>query len=230
MTGESWRHGSTAYIGPIKVSTFAFSDRSVRLVRPADPDQLLDTPDVLEWSKRDDYMPYWAYLWPGALLLAGVVAHEPGLSGHRALEIGCGLGLAGLVGLSRGLSVRFTDYDMAPLGFVVRSAEANGFDAAAFSTARLDWRELPDERYPLILAADVLYERRLVPLVANLLARMLEPEGVALVADPNRVAALGFEGELTSRGLICETQSIQLETSELGPLTGTLHRVRHRPG
>ena len=36
---------------------------------------------------------------------------------------------------------------------------------------RLDWRHLSDEKFPVILGADVIYEAGLVPLVANLLAR-----------------------------------------------------------
>ncbi len=37
---------------------------------------MLDDPGVLAWNRRDDYMPYWAYLWPGAYLLAEAVAAE----------------------------------------------------------------------------------------------------------------------------------------------------------
>ena len=146
-------------------------------------------------------MPYWAYLWPGAVMLAEAVAREPLRAGTRALEIGCGLGLAGLVGLARGLRVHFTDYDEAALGFVARSVRENGFDPAASSTSRLDWRDPPDDRFPLILAADVLYERRLVPLVVDVLARMLEPGGFALIADPNRASAEGLPEALARRGL-----------------------------
>src|SRR5918998_3220466 len=175
---EKDRTVSTAYEGPVAVSAFRFADREVRVVRPGDPDRLLDHPDVLAWNRRDDYMPYWAYLWPGAVMLAEAVAREPLAAGTRALEIGCGLGLAGLVGLARGLRVVFTDYDEAALEFVARSIRENGFDPAASSTSRLDWRDPPDDRYPLILAADVLYERRLVPLVSDLLIPMLEPGGV----------------------------------------------------
>ena len=51
--------------------------RAIRVVRPGDPDRLLDDPAVLDWNRRDDYMPYWAYLWPGAYLLAEVVMREP---------------------------------------------------------------------------------------------------------------------------------------------------------
>ena len=71
-------------------------------------------------------MPYWAYLWPGAYLLAEAVVREPwpepvdGRILLEALEIGCGLGLAGLAALARGLRVQFTDYDQAPLDFVAR--------------------------------------------------------------------------------------------------------------
>ena len=98
---------STPYEGPVVVSSFRLAGREVRVVRPGDPDRLLDDPDVLAWNRRDDYMPYWAFLWPGAVMLAEAVAREPMAAGTRALEIGCGLGLAGLVGLARGLRVAF---------------------------------------------------------------------------------------------------------------------------
>src|SRR5262245_16234142 len=224
MQVQSDPRPETIYEGPASVSTMTFGGRDIRLVRPTDPDRLLDDPDVLAWNRDDDYMPYWAYLWPGAYLLAEAVAREPWPEGASALEIGCGLGLAGLVGLSRGLRVRFTDYDETPLRFVARSARENGFDPATFSTARLDWRDLPDERYPVILGADVLYEHRLVPLVANLLAELLAPEGVALVAGPYRVATEGFESALRSHGLGCLAEPIRA-VGEQGPVRGTLHRI-----
>ncbi len=201
----------------------------MRLVRPGEPDRLLEDPGVLAWNERDDYMPYWAYLWPGAFLLAEAVARESWDAGLSALEIGCGLGLAGLVGLSRGLRVRFTDYDEAPLRLVARSAGENGFEPSTFTTGLLDWRALPDERFPVILAADVLYEHRLVGLVVDVLARLLEPGGLALVASPYRVAAEGFEPLLPPRGLTCEPRSLSLAETELGPVRGTVYRVRRRP-
>ena len=176
-------------------------------------------------------MPYWAYLWPGAVMLAEAVAREPLRAGTRALEIGCGLGLAGLVGLARGLRVHFTDYDEAALEFVARSVRENGFDPAACSTSRLDWRDPPDDRYPLILAADVLYERRLVPLVVDVLARMLEPGGLALIADPNRASSEGLPGALAGRGLALESTPVIAEVPGHGTVSGTIHRVGWpRPG
>jgi 2-polyprenyl-3-methyl-5-hydroxy-6-metoxy-1,4-benzoquinol methylase len=216
---------ATAYVGPVSSVSVEVAGRPVVLVRPTEPDRLLDDPGVLAWNQRDDYMPYWAYLWPGAFLLAEAVAAEPWIPGCSTLEIGCGLGLAGLVGLGRGLRVTFTDYDKAPLGFVARSAAANGFDPASYTARRLDWRQPSAEQFSVILGADVLYERRLVPLVADLLAAMLAPGGLALIADPYRAAAEGFAAAVSVRGLTCEAVAVSAESAELGPVRGTLHRV-----
>jgi SAM-dependent methyltransferase len=218
------------YSGPVTISDFVIGDAPIRLVRPADPDRLLDDPGVLAWNRHDDYMPYWAYLWPGSWLLAEVVAREPisVRGGTEVLEIGCGLGLAGLIAVRRGLRVRFTDYDEATLRFVNKSARANGFSPSLFSTARLDWRDPPAARYPLILGADVLYERRLVPLVASVLSTMLAPNGLALIADPYRVSAEGIDAALEPLGLCCDSQPLATHAPELGPIRGTLRRIRFR--
>ena len=122
-------------------------------------------------------------------------------------------------------SVRFTDYDPTPLDFVARSALANGVEPARFSTARLDWRDPPDERFEVILGADLLYENRLVPLVADVLDRMLAPGGVALLAGPFRTAAERFPDALKGRRLRCDASPVSAEGGELGPVRGTLYRV-----
>ena len=219
----------TRYDGPTTLVQLSFGPRTIRLVRPSDPDRLLNDPDVLALNAHDDYMPYWAYLWPGAYLLAEAVAREPWRPGMGAIELGCGLGLAGLVGMASGLRVHFTDYDEAPLRFVGRSVEANGFDPSSTSTARLDWRDPPVGRYPLILGADVLYEQRLVPLVVNLIAGMLEPGGFALVAGPYRVATEDLEGHLAASGLVAEASPIAARTESGATVRGTLHRIGHLP-
>ncbi len=74
--GYAVTDGATQYTGPVMVATFQFGGHPVRIARPADPDRLLDDPGVRAWNRRDDYMPYWAYLWPGAYLLAEAVARE----------------------------------------------------------------------------------------------------------------------------------------------------------
>jgi predicted nicotinamide N-methyase len=225
MNIETSGSEATTYAGSTTLSTLTFCGREIRVVRPVDPDRLLEDRAVQEWNRRDDYMPYWAYLWPGAYFLAETVAREPEQPGIGALEIGCGLGLAGLLAVGRGWHVTFTDYDETALEFVRRSASANQFDPAAYRTRLLDWRDPPDEQFPVILGADVLYERRLVPLVANLLARMLADDGYALIAGPYRCATAGFARALASRGLKSTDEPIASHSAEQGPIRGTLYRV-----
>ncbi len=218
----------TEYQGPVRVDVIQVGTESLRLVRPAEPDRMLDDSRVAELNRVGDYMPYWAYLWPGTFLLAEVISRHT-WQGEQALELGCGLGVAGLIGLARGLRVRFTDYDAAPFEFVRRSAAENGFDPSRLETVKLDWNEPPDERFRLIIAADVLYERRLVPLVAKTLAAMLADDGEAWIADPYRVAAEDFPAQLAKYSLTYKTEPLEVNSDELGRIRGTLHRVRREP-
>jgi hypothetical protein len=228
--GAAGEGDGTLYTGPVGIATLRFGALAIRVVRPAEPDRLLDDPGVLYWNKRDDYMPYWAYLWPGAYLLAEAVAREPwppGPGGQpaEALEIGCGLGLAGLVAMACGLSVQFSDYDRTPLEFVARSAAENEFVRSRYRTRLLDWRNPPPERFAVILGADVTYEVRLVPLVAGVLAAMLAPGGVGLIASPYRVADEGFPAAVETLGLTCRAEPATARAEDGRPIAGTIYRV-----
>ena len=115
--------------------------------------------------EEDEYMPYWADLWPAARMLAKVILRETWTPGTQALEIGCGLGLPGIAALSRGLQVTFSDYDACALQFAADNARLNGYQE--FGLLHLDWRHPPASlKSPVILASDLIYElRNVVPLV-----------------------------------------------------------------
>ncbi len=202
------------------------SDLSLQLVRPTCPDDLLQDNRVAEWNRKHEYMPYWAYLWPGAALLSQAIVDRTWTEGLWALELGCGLGLAGLTALARGMNVHFTDHDAAPLHFVGRSIAANGFDPGRAKCSLLDWAEPPHEKYPVILGADLLYESRLVPLVAQVIDRMLAEDGRALLAGPKRAPTEGFAGAMCALGFRVECQPIQTSDWEGRPVRGQVHVVR----
>lgn len=154
---------------------------------------------------RDERLPYWADLWPSALVLAAEVAALPpaapdGATPPRAIELGCGLGLPSLAALARGWSVLATDYYDDALRFCRWNALA--CTAREPETRMVDWRAWPDDlgTFDLVLAADVLYERPYGPLVAAAVVRSLAPGGVAWLADPGRVAAEGFRDACRDRG------------------------------
>jgi predicted nicotinamide N-methyase len=146
----------------------------LELLRPASPEALIDD----EAFADDEFLPYWAELWPAALALAEAL---PSVAGRRVVELGCGLGLPSLVAAAKGATVTATDWSTDAIELLRENAARNGL--VVHAEVR-DWREPWDERFDLLLAADVLYERRNVEPVLDRL-RALAPEAlVALAGRP----------------------------------------------
>ena len=162
----------------------AVGDVELTLLRPASPEALLDE----EAFAHDEFLPYWAELWPAATALAAAL---PDVAGLRVVELGCGLGVPSLVAAARGAEVTATDWAGDAVSLLRRNAARNGLTVRA---ERRDWREPWDERFDLALAADVLYERRNVePLLARL--RELAPRAlVGLAGRPYERAFLDAAG------------------------------------
>ncbi len=195
--------------------------RTWQLDHPRSAEDLISEADF----EHDERLPYWADLWPSAIVLATEVSGLPG-AGLRALELGCGLGLPALAAANAGFSVTATDYYEDALRFARRNAVRNlGRDLA---TRLVDWRALPDDlgRFDLVLAADVLYERPYAPLVARAVLQSLAPGGVALVADPGRVALEGFRDECLACGAQLSVRRAVWHEDGTAKHTITIHEVR----
>ncbi len=171
--------------------------RHIELIRPESSEALISEADF----ERDERLPYWAELWPSALILARHVAAMDG-AGRMMLELGCGVGLVATAGIQAGFEVAATDYYEDALLFAgVNVARNTGLEPVLRA---LDWRSIPDDLgvFDLIVASDVLYERQYPPLIAALLGRALAPGGAAIIADPGRVAAPALPDACANHGLV----------------------------
>ena len=214
-----------AKVGDLTREKVFVDDQTFVLSRPARSDKLLDHPEVHEANFKDDYMPYWAELWPAARMLAKILVKEPLPESGTALELGCGLGLAGIVALSRGLDVVFSDYDATALKVAADNARLNGF--TSFRTLQLDWREPPaDLRVSLILGSDLIYEARNVDPVIACIGAVLLPGGQALITDQNRIPAEAFQNALSAAGLSFTMQVVKAGQPGGVRSKGTLYRIR----
>src|SRR3954462_7649066 len=153
--------------------------------RPRDSEALLDE----HAFEDDEFLPYWAELWPSGVALARAIATRS-LKGATVLELGCGLGLPSVAAALAGGRVLATDWSTSAIELLATNAERNG---AALETAVITWTA-PDavlERAPfdLVLASDVLYERRNLPVLAELLPRLGRE---VLLADPGRASLEEF--------------------------------------
>jgi len=142
-------------------------------------DALLDE----EAFEQEEFLPYWAELWPSAVALAQEVARLD-LDGRRVLELGCGLGLPSVVAALGGAHVLATDWSPDAVDAAARNAARNG---AELETALAAWgtASAPVDAAPwyLDLGASLLYERRNVEQLLALLPRLGDD---VLLSEPGR--------------------------------------------
>ncbi len=201
-------------------------DRPFSIRYPGNIDALLDHPATHQAFERDEYMPYWADLWPSAQMLAQAILLNRWPMGLRALEIGCGVGLPGVAALAQGFWVCFSDYDSAALRFAAENAIANGFHPCEqFETLPLDWRVPPAGlEVDLLLASDVIYETRNIEPLLGLIQSVLKPQGQCWLIDPNRPYQAQFETQLKATQLRFEKQAVTLQEAR-PPAQGTLFKI-----
>jgi len=168
-------HLGGSRLSGLREQRLAVAGIELTLLRPVAPDALIDE----RAFERDEFLPYWAELWPASLALAEALPSN--LAGRRVVELGCGLGAPSLVAAARGADVTALDWADDAVELLRENACRNGL---ALTVERRDWRQPSQERFELALAADVLYERRNVEPVLERL-RELAPEAlVALAGRP----------------------------------------------
>lgn len=128
-------------------------------------------------------------LWPSSIALAHeLVARAHSLAGLRVLELGAGTGLPGIVAATLGARVLQTDRLDKALDLCRSNCERNRVTIEHRVADWTDWSD--EERYDLILGADVMYAERLHSFLRHIFETNLAPHGRLLMADPFRPRSL----------------------------------------
>lgn len=195
----------------------ALDGRELLVLRPRDAENLLSE-DAFE---HDEFLPYWAELWPSALALARAVATRA-LHGARVVELGCGLGLPAIVAAQGGGRVLAADWAPDAIAYVQRNAHHNGVE---LDTAVESWtqprRVTAQAPWDLVIGSDLLYERRNVEPLLALLPVLVGARGEAWIADPGRAPAEVFLERAAERFTIDSTRDPVRRSVHI-------HRLRHR--
>lgn len=183
---------------------------------------LADPDDV---AVKDERLPYWAEIWPASLALSEAI-----LTGHllqpaeEVIEIGCGLGLAGMAAKTAGARVLLTDYQpdalrMSELNWLLNFSEEP-------ATALMDWRqpEIPG-RFDTLLASDVAYEERFFQPLIEVFKKLLKPGGQVLLSEPNRSIATKFFDLLAASGFFYERRTIKAPSAGK-PVAVSVYQIR----
>lgn len=171
----------------------------IKLSRVEDPEKLFDefiSSDSSSEDFKDERIPYWSELWPSAVGLSEYLVDNPDLiRGKRVVEIGCGLGLPGIVAGLLGGKVVLTDYLKPALKFAADNWKLN--IASPPETSILDWRS-PGDFPPadVLLASDVAYESRAFAPLLIAMKKLVVKKGIVLLSEPNRKFTTKFFDKL----------------------------------
>lgn len=168
---------------------------TVRFAVIKEPEKLFDElilkgenhPEVI-----DENIPYWGELWPSALGLSRFLEQNKFLVKEKdVLELGCGLGLPGIVASLLGGKVVMSDYLLPALQFAEYNWKLNLNTPPR--VLKLDWRE-PGNIQPaeVLIASDVAYESRsFLPLISAM-KKLVTNTGTVIISEPDRAFASKF--------------------------------------
>ena len=194
-------------------------------VRVTDPDVVLDQVaaevDLHERLHGRDaagqsmHLPYWAELWDSAMGIALHLADTASRFDLRkcsVLDLGCGMGLSGAAAAGLGARVLFADLESPGLLF----ARLNSLPwRRRVRTRQLNWqRDRLNERFDLIIGADILYEKAQWPFLEPFWRAHLKESGTVLLGEPGRSTGDMFQDWIGDRGWALERLEQPVTTRE----------------
>jgi predicted nicotinamide N-methyase len=156
--------------------------------------------------------PLFGLLWPSGTHLAQRLGARTVVASERVLEIGCGLGLASLVGHRAGADVTASDCHPLAGRFLAHNLVLNDLGPMKYRHGQWPGLVLPrdaiDERAPavvhgrfdLIIGSDVLYERDERGTLADFIAGLAAPVAEVWIVDPNRGNRSAFHRNMARHG------------------------------
>ena len=159
--------------------------------------------------------PLFGLLWSSGAELAARLARRPVKAGERILEVGCGLGLASLVGHRRGADMTASDSHPLAGDFLLHNVRLN--EMAPMKYRHGDWAVLPGApmlhqrsgrmlrqrlrgRFDLIIGSDLLYDRDHSLALAGFIGRHARAAAEVWIVDPDRGNRGPFNRSMVSQG------------------------------
>ncbi|MDG5815392.1 methyltransferase domain-containing protein [Chitinispirillales bacterium ANBcel5] len=198
------------------------SGRTFRFVRPSNPTDVLETITDEQYEK-DHFLPYWAETWPSSTVLFEYLTSTLKSSTIKIIEPGCGLGHLSSVLASLGHCV--TAMDISPVGckYALHNIRNN---SSGGQVVCCDWRSLPFKKgyADLLVASDILYEKRWIKPVLSVVKNTVKKEGKALIADPCRTHWEDFKREASGKGF--NTNVVHTGTVNSGKIVVEILEIR----
>lgn len=207
---------SSPGMDPTRAERLSIGRQQIRFRRPPSIEKLLDelaNRDPSDLELQDERLPYWADVWPccRALILT-LQAHTGLVADKDVIELGSGLGLAGIAAALAGAKVVLTDYSEDALGFAADNWALNL--PGPPKTLLIDWRHPPQQlQADVLIASDVAYETRFFEPLVHTFQKLLRPGGDILLTEPRRSIGRGFFPLLLDAGFTISSTTMDVETN-----------------
>ena len=129
--------------------------------------------------------PYWAFCWAGGQALTRYLLDRPDiLEGRRVLDFAAGCGISAIAAAMRGAAlVEANEIDPVAAQVIAMNAALNGVAVVPLVE---DLTGRADNRWDLVVAGDVCYERPMAEIVFPWLRGLARQGATVLMADPGR--------------------------------------------
>ena len=157
--------------------------------------------------------PLWAKIWPASWLLAGYLAELPVEKSKKYLEIGAGVGFAGIVAAAFGHQITITEANADALQFARANALIN--DCHHVPILELDWhRPQLQGQFDYIVGSEVAYRQEDLPTLRTLFKTYLLTGGEIILTGEMRKTSTAFYQELESMFRITVQKKILRSANE----------------
>jgi len=169
-------------------SDLVIRGRSFSFLIPKSIDRFVDPDDVFH------NFPLWSKIWEASIVLADYLSGITAEQGKRFLEIGSGLGLAGIVASSFGHQVTMTEYNTDALNFARANAQINLHSVDSnLKITELDWSKPQLEGlFDYIVGSEIIYNERDFQPILGLFKTYLRPGGEIILAERLRKTSIEF--------------------------------------
>ena len=135
--------------------------------------------------------PLWSKIWEATAVLSFHLSTIKPDPSKRFLEIGAGMGVAGLAAAKMGHNMTITEYNKDAINFARANARLNNIDNV--DIRELDWNNpLIEGKFDYIIGSEVVFKEEDIAGLYLLFQRYLKPGGTIILAEGMRRTSLKF--------------------------------------
>jgi predicted nicotinamide N-methyase len=187
--------------------TWIFGEQKLKVTALANVEASID--HVFYWlesknldaAEIEELAPYFGVIWPSATALCSYLAQPEvlqNLAGKSIVELGCGLAVPSIICSKAGARSTAVDSHPSVPGFLRTNIAMNEPAHVRFISS--EDLQVHIENYDYVIASDVLYERALVKIIADMVTRLAKPSAFFVLADPGRPYTQEFVHTMSQRG------------------------------